>query len=169
MAVSPRVNNPGHDLSSAAYTGAGDHSASEVHLVVSRWNDQVTFSLRDAAVETLIKAGVHPSHIYIHYVPGSFELPQGAAYAISQDPDAVICLGCVIQGETRHFDFICSSVANAIGQLNITQAIPVIFGVLTPNTMDQARARSGGKLGNKGTEAAVAALEMIDLRRKLLS
>lgn len=162
------MSNTGHDLSQAAYTGSGDHSNTQVHLVISRWNTEITFALRDAALETLVQAGVNPTQIDVHYVPGSFELPQGAAYAISQDPDAVICLGCVIQGETRHFDFICSSVANAIGQLNITQAIPVIFGVLTPNSMDQARARSGGKLGNKGTEAAVAALEMVDLRRKLL-
>jgi 6,7-dimethyl-8-ribityllumazine synthase len=102
-------------------------------------------------------------------VPGSFELPAAAKLLIeSKKLDAVICLGCVIQGETRHFDFICDAVAIGIMELNIRYTIPVIFGVLTTNDLAQAKDRAGGKHGNKGVEAAVAAVKMILLKRKLL-
>ena len=102
--------------------------------------------------------------IHTYSVPGSFELPLGAQWLIeSKQVDAVLCLGCVIQGETRHFDFICSSVAKGIVDLNLKFSKPVIFGVLTTDNQEQALERAGGKHGNKGTEAAVTALQMLSL------
>ncbi len=161
-------SDSGHDLSSIVYTGNGDHSNSVIAIVVSKWNTKITQSLCQAAVETLTNAGVPMRSILIFYVPGTFELPFGAQQAIlhhQDELDAVICIGCVIQGETRHFDFICSATANSIASLGLEYDKPVIFGVLTPNTLQQAEDRAGGRLGNKGQEAAVAALELIDLRR----
>ena len=112
---------------------------------------------------------MRPKHIVRADVPGSFELPYGAQALIdkifvthSTIPDAIICLGCVIQGETRHFEFISQAVANGIMNVGLESGIPVIFGVLTPDSQEQALARAGGKLGNKGAEAAVAALQMLD-------
>ena len=104
------------------------------------------------------------------YVPGTFELPFGAQLMLDKlDIDAVICIGCVIQGETKHFDFICSSVANGIQDVQIKFGKPVIFGVLTPDNMDQAKARAGGKYGNKGDEAAITAIKMIDLSQTIIN
>jgi 6,7-dimethyl-8-ribityllumazine synthase len=161
-------SDTGHDLSSIVYTGNGDHSNSVIAIVVSKWNTEITGSLCAAAIETLTQAGVGMHNVQISYVPGTFELPFGAQQAIRhsrQEPDAVICIGCVIQGETRHFDFICSTTANCIASLGLEYDLPVIFGVLTPNTLQQAQDRAGGRLGNKGQEAAVAALDLIDLQR----
>jgi 6,7-dimethyl-8-ribityllumazine synthase len=130
-------------------------------LVVAEWNSEITFALRDAAVMTLQKHEVPDHQIYVSYVPGSFELPLGCRRAIDrQDLDAVIALGCVIQGETPHFDFICQGVAYGITQLNIDTKVPVIFGVLTTLTAEQAKDRAGGRHGNKGVEAALTALKM---------
>ena len=104
----------------------------------------------------------------ISFVPGSYELTLGAQLQLeTQDVDAVICLGCVIQGETRHFDFICDAVAHGITNLNIKYLKPVIFGVLTPNNQQQAIDRAGGKHGNKGDEAAATAIKMLALKQKL--
>lgn len=133
-------------------------------IVVSEWNTEVTSSLLDGAVKTLLDNGVEEKDIYIQYVPGSFELPFGAAKLLDKKRfDAVICLGCVIQGETRHFDFICQAVANGIMEVSLKKEIPVIFGVLTTNSQEQALDRCGGKHGNKGVEAAITALKMTSL------
>jgi 6,7-dimethyl-8-ribityllumazine synthase len=137
-------------------------------IVVSEWNSQVTRALLEGAIGTLKKHGVNDNNIHVHYVPGSYELPQGAALLIDQlDVDAVICLGCVIQGETRHFEFICQAVSQGIMNLGLDSGIPVIFGVLTTDNITQALERSGGKHGNKGDEAAVTAIKMADLKKRL--
>lgn len=134
-------------------------------LVVSEWNDEITYALRDGAIDTLLKYGAKEKNISVYYVPGSFELTAGAKWlADTKKYDAVICLGCVIQGETRHFDFICNAVAIGLTDLNTTYTIPFIFGVLTPENMQQAKARAGGKHGNKGVEAAVTAIKMVALK-----
>ena len=135
-------------------------------IVVSEWNPQITGELYNGAYDTLVENGVNPSKIVTKTVPGSFELSFGAdALARSGKFDAVICLGCVIQGETRHFDFICNAVANGITNVSIQREVPVIFGVLTTNNMQQAIDRSGGKHGNKGVEAAVTALKMAEFNK----
>lgn len=159
----------GHDLSHIKYEGQGDHSNDQLTIVVSKWNPEVTHSLRDAAIRTLVEAGVPADHIQVVDVPGSYELPSAAQFALEGNfhLDAVIALGCVIQGETRHFDFICDACAQGIKDVSLKYNRPVIFGVLTPDTQQQALDRAGGKYGNKGEEAAVAALEMIDLQRVL--
>ena len=134
-------------------------------IVCAEWNSEVTGKLREGAVSTLLKAGVRQGNITVKYVPGSFELTLGAQYmAAAGEVDAVICLGCVIQGETRHFDFICDAVAHGLTQLNIKYGLPVIFGVLTPGNQQQALDRAGGKHGNKGDEAAFTAIKMLALR-----
>lgn len=139
-----------------------DISNKKFGIVVSEWNDQVTESLFNGAVETLLKHGAKKEHIFRKNVPGSFELSLGAQWlAEIEEIDAVICLGCVIQGETRHFDFICDAVAHGITNVGLKYNKPVIFGVLTPNTLQQALDRSGGKHGNKGDEAAITAIKML--------
>ena len=142
-----------------------DGSSLRITIVVSEWNEQITESLYRACYQTLIEAGCKEENIIRKNVPGSFELPLGAKIAIVNDqPNAVICLGCVIQGETRHFDFICDAVAQGIMRLNLDYSIPVVFGVLTPENMQQAMDRAGGQYGNKGIEAAVTALQMARLK-----
>ena len=131
-------------------------------IVWAEWNHEITHALYKGAYDTLIKHGVKPQNIISKTVPGSFELTLGAQYlAQDSDIDAVICIGCVIQGETKHFDFICDAVANGITTLNIKYNKPIIFGVLTPDNMQQAIDRAGGKHGNKGDEAAVTAIKML--------
>ncbi len=137
-----------------------------IHLVVSEWNSTITSSLLDAARRTLIDEGVNPENIKLSMVPGSFELIYGAKKAQEQNPDAVIAIGSVIQGETKHFEFICNSVAQGIKDLNIHYNVPVIFCVLTDDNLNQAQDRSGGKHGNKGVEAAIAALKMANFHSK---
>jgi 6,7-dimethyl-8-ribityllumazine synthase len=157
----------GHDLTGIRYTAGMSHETDKIIIVTSKWNLEVTGSMREAAVSALTEAGVLSENIILKDVPGTYELPLGAAWALEHEQvDAVICIGCVIQGETRHFDFICEAAAQGIMRLGLDYQKPVIFGVLTPNTQQQALDRSGGKYGNKGTEAAIAALEMIDLRRE---
>jgi len=131
-------------------------------IVVSEWNEEVTESLYQGAYETLIAQGATKENIVKKMVPGSFELSMGAQWmAQKEEIDAVICLGCVIQGETRHFDFICDAVAHGITNVSLKYNKPVIFGVLTPNTQKQALDRAGGKHGNKGDEAAITAVKML--------
>lgn len=131
-------------------------------VIVSEWNDEVTESLYNGAVETLLNHGVKKENIYRKNVPGAFELSLGAQWmAQNSEVDAIICLGCVIQGETRHFDFICDAVAHGLTTVNLKFSKPVIFGVLTPNTQQQALDRAGGKHGNKGDEAAITAIKML--------
>ncbi len=135
-----------------------------IAIVVAEWNDKITFALRDSTIDTLKKAGVLQQNIHVYQVPGSYELPYGA-FTILQNfsLDAVICLGCVIQGETPHFDYICQAVSKGCMDVQLQLKCPVIFGVLTTLTMEQAEARAGGKYGNKGAEAAHSALKMIQL------
>lgn len=131
-------------------------------IVWSEWNHEITQALYKGAYDTLIKYGAKPENIISETVPGSFELVLGAQrLAKRTNIDVVICIGCVIQGETKHFDFICNAVANGITNLNIKHNKPVIFGVLTPDNMQQAIDRAGGKHGNKGEEAAVTAIKML--------
>jgi 6,7-dimethyl-8-ribityllumazine synthase len=137
-------------------------------IVVSDWNNEITGALLEGAVATLKKHGVPHDEIVVKHVPGSFELTLGAQFlAEYDDPDAVICLGCVIQGETPHFNYICQGVTQGITQLNMEYNIPFIFGVLTTNTLQQAIDRAGGKLGNKGDEAAITAIKMAALQREM--
>jgi 6,7-dimethyl-8-ribityllumazine synthase len=135
-------------------------------IVWAEWNHGITHALMQGAYNTLIKHGAKTENIVTKTVPGAFELTLGAQYlAEFSNVDAVICIGCVIQGDTKHFDFICDAVAKGITDLNIKFNLPVIFGVLTPNTQEQAEDRAGGKHGNKGDEAAVTAIKMLGLRK----
>ena len=136
-------------------------------IVVSEWNPDITRSLEKGATETLLNCGALKKNIISWDVPGSFELVYGCKKMIeSQKVDAIIAIGNVIQGETKHFDFVCNAVALGIKDLNVSLDIPVIFGVLTDNTMEQALNRSGGKYGNKGIEAAITAIKMAILNSK---
>ena len=135
-------------------------------IVVSEWNHEITEALYKGAEEALLDCGALIENITRWNVPGSFELTYGAKKMIEKTrPDAVIAIGSVIQGETKHFDFVCQATAQGIMDLNVTTGVPVIFCVLTDNTMQQALDRSGGKHGNKGTEAAIAAIKMAVLAR----
>ncbi|GET22171.1 6,7-dimethyl-8-ribityllumazine synthase [Prolixibacter denitrificans] len=135
-------------------------------IVVSEWNYEVTGALARGAVETLKKHGAQDDNIRVKHVPGSFELTLGGQlFAENTDVDAVLLLGCVIQGETRHFDFICEGVSQGATHLNMKFNLPVIFGVLTTDNQQQALDRAGGKHGNKGDEAAVTAIKMVALQR----
>ena len=137
-------------------------------IVVSEWNNEITMALLDGTIKTLKKHGVSDSNILIRHVPGAFELTLGAQFfAEYDDVDAVICLGCVIQGETPHFTYICQGVTQGITQLNLEYNIPFIFGVLTTGNKQQALDRAGGKLGNKGDEAAITAIKMAALQRDM--
>ena len=135
-------------------------------IVVSEWNPNITEGLKKGALKTLLENGVAEDNIVVWDVPGTFELPFGSKQMLqTQDVDAVIAIGSVIQGETKHFDFVCSGTAQGIMDLNIHGDVPVIFCVLTDNNMQQAIDRSGGVHGNKGTEAAVAAIKMATLSK----
>ena len=137
-------------------------------IVVSDWNKEITLALKKGCLDTLRKVGIDAQNIHELHVPGSFELPLGARLLDDKHQcDALICLGCVIQGETSHNEYINRAVASGLTQLGLMRAKPVIFGVLTPNTMDQARARAGGEHGNKGIEAAITAIRMATARRDL--
>lgn len=138
-------------------------------IVVSEWNNEITGSLYKGAFETLLQHGAKEENIITRYVPGSFELPMASQFILENtDVDAVICLGCVIQGETRHFEFICNAVSQGIKDVSLKYNTPVIFGVLTTDNQQQAKDRSGGKHGNKGIEAAVTAIRMIELGDSLV-
>ncbi|MCB2195336.1 MAG: 6,7-dimethyl-8-ribityllumazine synthase [Bacteroidetes bacterium] len=137
-------------------------------IVTAEWNREITDALLNGAYNTLIKHGAKEENILKKYVPGSVELTLGAQFmAEYADLDAVICLGCVIQGETRHFDFVCQSVTHGITELNMNYNIPFVFGVLTTNTQQQALDRAGGKHGNKGDEAAITAIKMAHLQLEM--
>lgn len=136
-------------------------------IVVSEWNDSITEGLYRGAIEALFENQVPAQHIIRWNVPGSFELIYGSKKMLqTQNVDAVIAIGCVIQGQTKHFDFVCEGVAQGIKDLNVQTDIPVIFCVLTDNTMQQSIDRSGGIHGNKGTEAAIAAIKMAYIRQQ---
>jgi 6,7-dimethyl-8-ribityllumazine synthase len=137
-------------------------------IAVSDWNADITHALYKGCFETLIKHGTKEEHIHTLQVPGSFELPVAAKLlASSKKLDAVICIGAVIKGETQHDEYINHAVATGLTALSVTSGIPCIFGVLTPNTHQQALDRAGGKYGNKGVEAAVTAIRMANLRSEL--
>lgn len=145
-------------------------SAAEMRfgIVVSDWNSEITFALLSGAMTTLKKHGVSDDNIVVKHVPGSFELPlAGQFIAEYDDVDGVICLGCVIQGETPHFTYVCQGVTQGISSLNLEYNIPFIFGVLTTDTLQQALDRAGGKMGNKGDEAAITAIKMAALQAEM--
>jgi 6,7-dimethyl-8-ribityllumazine synthase len=138
-----------------------------IAIIVSEWNPEITSGLLEGAYNTLLKHDAKPENIKVEFVPGSYELTSGARMAAESGMfDAVICLGCVIQGETRHFDFICQGVTIGLTSLNVNYNIPFILGVLTTNDLQQAKDRAGGKHGNKGDEAAITAIKMIALKRR---
>lgn len=153
------------NLSHVEGTPVGSAANYKFGIVYAAWHHQVTGALLEGAKRTLLHYGADENNLVIKEVPGTFELTLGAQYlAEMANVDAIICIGCVIQGETKHFDFICDAVAKGITNLNIAYRKPVIFGVLTPNTMEQAMDRAGGKHGNKGDEAAITAIKMLELR-----
>ena len=150
-----------HNLSEYDTNSIPDASHMCFGIVVSEWNKEITGALLDGAVSTLEKHGALPENIIVKAVPGSFELVYGACQMSRNDRyDAIIILGCVIRGETPHFDYICQGVTYGIARLNATNNIPVIYGLLTTNDLQQAKDRSGGKLGNKGDECAIDAIKM---------
>lgn len=149
-----------HNLSSYDADTVPDASNMCFGIVVSEWNAEITGALLDGAVTTLKKHGALPENIHVKSVPGSFELVYGAHQMILHGYDAVIVLGSVIRGETPHFDYICQGVTYGIANLNTTSEIPIVYGLLTTDNVQQARDRSGGKYGNKGSECAVVAIKM---------
>jgi 6,7-dimethyl-8-ribityllumazine synthase len=153
------------DYNSALVPDAG---TMKIAIAVAEWNEEITNGLLKGAVNTLLKHGLKEENLLIKRTPGSFELPLAAQFILeSKSVDAVICLGCVIQGETKHFDFVCEGVSQGIKDVSLKYNKPVIFGVLTDNTLQQSIDRSGGKLGNKGDEAAITAIKMIALKTDL--
>ena len=162
--MSTALNN----LSQHDASNIPDGSPFKISIVVSEWNSMISSSLTKGAIDTLIDAGVYQNNIKVYKVPGSFELIYGAKKAQHEKPDAVIAVGSIIRGETKHFDFICQAVSHGIKDLNIQSDIPVIFCVLTDNNLQQAQDRSGGKHGNKGIDAALAALKIANFRSQIL-
>ncbi|RED98867.1 6,7-dimethyl-8-ribityllumazine synthase [Marinoscillum furvescens] len=153
------------NLSDTNVKGIKDVSGFKFGIVVAEWNEEVTEALYSGAFETLLQLGATRENIERMNVPGSFELTLGAQWmAKREDIDAVITLGCVIQGETRHFDFICQACAQGITDVGLKYDKPVVFGVLTPDTQKQAMDRAGGKHGNKGDEAAATAVKMLSVK-----
>lgn len=137
-------------------------------IVVADWNRDITHALYEGCFETLLKHGAKEENLYVAQVPGAFELPAGARILSGREKlDAVICLGCVIKGETQHDEYINNAVATGLMNLSISTGKPFIFGVLTPNTHQQALDRAGGQHGNKGVEAAVTALRMAALKKEM--
>jgi 6,7-dimethyl-8-ribityllumazine synthase len=159
------MSSANKNLSVTEGSGIPDAAPFKFGIVYAEWNHEITHALKEGALKTLLQHGALQENILVKEVPGSFELTLGAQYmAEFTEVDAIICLGCVIQGETRHFDFICDAVACGITDLNIKFNLPVIFGVLTPNNQQQAIDRAGGRHGNKGDEAAITAIKMLGLR-----
>jgi 6,7-dimethyl-8-ribityllumazine synthase len=151
------------NLSSYDFNSVPDASGMTVGIVVAEWNKAITEKLLIGACDTLERHNVKPENIIVKRVPGSFELTYGAKkMAESASVDAVIVLGCVVRGDTPHFDYVCSGVTQGITELNLMYDIPFIFGLLTTDNMQQAEDRAGGKYGNKGDEAAVTAIKMIN-------
>lgn len=156
------------NLSDYSIKGVESAAAMKFGIVVAEWNEEITGALAKGAMETLIKHGAKEENIIKKYVPGSVELTLGGQYlAEYTDVDAIICLGCVIQGETRHFDFVCHSVTQGVTSLNMKYNKPFIFGLLTTENQQQALDRAGGKHGNKGDEAAITAIKMLSLKNSL--
>ncbi len=152
------------NLSDFSHTTIPNGKDFKFGILVAEWNAEITGALYKGTFDTLIAHGVLEKNITSYNVPGSFELSGAADILLSKkgELDGVICLGCVIQGDTKHFDFICNAVADGITNVGIKYSKPVIFGVLTTNDAQQAKDRAGGRLGNKGDEAAITALKMAD-------
>ena len=156
------------NLSDYDPTVVPDGKEFRIGVIAAEWNPEVTDTLLDGAVNTLLQHGVKKENLIVRRVPGTFELSSAADMMLSaQHPDAVICIGCVIQGETRHFEFICQAVAQGITNAALAHTRPVIFSVLTCDTMEQALDRAGGRHGNKGVEGAITTLKMIAYHRSL--
>lgn len=152
------------NLSSYDPTKTPSGKGRRVGIVYAEWNEEITHALRDGAISTLLDNGVNEEDIVLSSVPGSFELIFGASQMVKSGKyDAVIAIGCVIRGDTPHFDYICEGVTAGLSRLNVEYNVPVIFGLITTNNLQQAQDRSGGRLGNKGDECAVAALHMMAL------
>ena len=148
--------------------GLLDAKGLKVALIASRFNEFVTAKLVEGALDGLVRHGADPKNLTVVKVPGSFELPQIAAKLAAQgNYDAIVALGCLIRGETPHFELIAAEAAKGLAQAAVSSGVPVIFGVLTCDTMEQAIDRAGGKAGNKGWDAALAAIEMVSLFRRL--
>ena len=153
------------NLSTYDETNLPDAADLRFAVVVADWNKDITHALYEGCYDTLVKHGAKPENIFTAQVPGAFELPAGARILAGREKvDAAICLGCVIKGETKHDEYINNAVAQGLMNLSISTGKPFIFGVLTPNTHEQAADRAGGKYGNKGVEAAVTALRMAALK-----
>ncbi|WP_158825515.1 6,7-dimethyl-8-ribityllumazine synthase [Mucilaginibacter lacusdianchii] len=156
------------NLSDFSNTTIPDAAPYRFGIVVAEWNAKITGALYEGAYQSLVDNGVLVDNIFTYSVAGSYELISAADILLKhKELDAVICLGCVIQGETRHFDFICQAVANGISNVSLKYEKPVIFGVLTTDNEQQAIDRAGGKHGNKGVEAAVTAIKMADFAKQL--
>ncbi|MDU1892696.1 MAG: 6,7-dimethyl-8-ribityllumazine synthase [Dysgonomonas sp.] len=159
-----------HNLSSYDPNKVPNGADMRIGIVVSEWNDNVTNALLDGAYKTLVKHGVKEENIIVDFVPGSFELIFGSKHLVeNKELDAVIALGCVVRGDTPHFDFVCDGVTQGIADMNIRYDIPFIFGLLTTDNMQQAEERAGGRYGNKGDEGAITALKMVDFYRRNLA
>jgi 6,7-dimethyl-8-ribityllumazine synthase len=140
----------------------------KIAIVVSRFNEHISAALLKGALRVLKQSGIQESHIQVSNVPGSFELPVAAQIIIrAQKPDAVICLGALIRGETDHYRYLAAEVSRGIGEVALSNELPVIFGVLTTDSLEQAQERAGGLYGNKGEEAAMAALHMVSLQKNV--
>lgn len=149
-------------------SGKMDASGKKFGIIVSRFNEFLTGKLLDGAIDTLSRHGAEEKDLTVAWVPGSFEIPAVAKkMAGSKKYDAVLCLGCVIRGDTPHFDYIAAEVSKGVAQAGLESGIPVIFGVLTTDSIEQAIERSGTKSGNKGADAAMGAIEMVNLYEQL--
>jgi 6,7-dimethyl-8-ribityllumazine synthase len=156
------------NLSAFDKTKVPDASVFRFGIVVAEWNSEITEALYEGAFSVLIQCGALKENIIRINVPGTFELTSGAKFLVENEKlNAIICLGCVVQGETRHFEFICNAVSQGLTMLAVRFSIPFIFGVLTTDTLQQAQERSGGKHGNKGIEAAVTAIKMAAMKNQL--
>ncbi len=158
-------DNPSQELSDVRISNPENTT---IGIAVAKWNKNITENLLSGATEQLLASGLSSNQIIIKEVPGSFELPLGAQWLIEQsNVSGVICLGSVIKGETDHFHFVCQAASSGILDVSLKYNRPVIFGVLTDNTLQQAVDRSGGRLGNKGIESAVSVIEMVNLKQSL--
>lgn len=157
-----------HNLSSRKMVNIPHIDHFRFSVIVAQWNKEVTSALEEGCVETLLLNGITKSNIHVHAVSGSWELISAARLAVTHSKtDAVICIGAIIKGDTPHFEYICQGVTNGLASICASQDIPVIFGVLTVNNLQQALDRCGGIHGNKGDEAAITAIELADLSRQL--
>lgn len=160
------MSSPNKNLSE--YQNCPSGKGFKIHIAVSDWNSEITHALLEGAKSTLVDNGLTDDDIEVIHVPGAFELPVAAKILLkSQNSDAVICLGCVIKGDTQHDEYINNAVANGITQLSILSGKPILFGVLTVNDKQQALDRAGGKYGNKGIEAAVTAIKMVAIQKDM--